>query len=151
MMSDEEITVRKLRAFVSKACKNVGLYLTESCEHDFANAEKPCWCLSVGKVAVDTIDATLPNELIDASGHESSVNSIVSGSSQEELWLEELFRLAAKDKFNRIRVTKRRLAEDGVIENRTNVVFIFGVDVTTCSSWSEVLMKNAIAGTDLVC
>ena len=28
-MSDEEITVSKLRAFVSKACKNVGLYLTK--------------------------------------------------------------------------------------------------------------------------
>ena len=150
-MGDEEITVRKLRAFVQKACKNVGLYLTETCEYDFANAEKPCWCLRVGKVAVDTIDATLQNEPIDASGYESSVDSIfVSGSSQEELWLEKLFQLAAKDKFNRIRVTKR-LAEDGVIEDRTNVVFIFGVDVTTCSSWSEVLMKNAIAGTDLVC
>lgn len=151
-MSDEEITVSKLRAFVSKACKNVGLYLTESCEHDFANAEKPYWCLRVGKVAVDTIDATLSSSLIDALGHKPPVDSIVvSGSSQEEIWLEKLFRLAAKDKFNRIRVTKRRLAEDGVIEYRTNVVFIFGVDVTTCSSWSEVLMKNAIAGTDLVC
>lgn len=141
----EKTLLEKVRSFYAKAMKKHGIYLTEECSADGS------WSLRFGNTEPETIDAVFSAQIIgkNRSYPQSADQLYVRAPTQEDLWLDALLKMhIGEQEIWKIHEFVRHLNEDGIIELRWQIVFIFGCDISDCTSWEEIMLKSSVAGSD---
>lgn len=136
---DEDL--KQIRKFVAERLSKFGLKLRETYD-DHAKGTSNAWSL--------TIFASTSSHTVlfvsDTGFQGDARGESVSASTQDELWKTFLFAFLVKNrKTTYVRYAEISTAEDGITECNIKTELVFGVDVSDCTSWKEVMLKCAIS------
>ena len=132
--------LKRIRKFVAERLSKFGLKLHETYD-DHAKADV-AWRLMVFSPGAH--DKIL---FISDTGFQTDVcGDEVTAESQDELWNTALFAFLVKSKETTyVKYREIMIADDGIVECRVKTELLFGVDVSDCTSWKEVMLKCAIS------
>ena len=132
--------LKKIRKFVAERLSKFGLKLHET--YDDHAKDAVAWRLMVFSPGAH--DKIL---FISDTGFQTDVcGDEVTAESQDELWNTALFAFLVKSRETTyVKYREIMIAEDGIVECRVKTELLFGVDVSDCTSWEEVMLKCAIS------